>query len=104
MTVDRVVVDLDRTFCPGQGYVALSRVTSKAGLFIETKGPELLPKKLYADPDVKKALMEMPKLNLPNCEIVKEGITIFLLNIQSLNKHFEDLKHDIRCKKQTSFA
>lgn len=99
MTVDRVVVDLDRTFCPGQGYVALSRVTSKAGLFIETKGPELLPKKLYADPDVKKALMEMPKLNLPNYEIVKEGITIFLLNIQSLNKHFEDLKHDIRCKK-----
>lgn len=44
MTVDRVVVNLDRTFCPGQGYVALSRVTSKDGLFIETKGPELLQK------------------------------------------------------------
>lgn len=34
MTVDKVVVNLDKTFTPGQAYVALTRVTSKDGLFI----------------------------------------------------------------------
>lgn len=43
--------------------------------------------------------MEMLKLNLLNYEIVKEGIIIFLFNIQSFNKYFEDLKYDVRCKK-----
>lgn len=36
MTVEKVVVNLDKTFAPGQAYVALTRVTSKDGLFIET--------------------------------------------------------------------
>ncbi|XP_065926103.1 ATP-dependent DNA helicase PIF1-like [Magallana gigas] len=36
MTVDKVVVNLDRTFSAGQGYVALTRVKCKDGLFIET--------------------------------------------------------------------
>lgn len=45
LTVDEVVVNLDRTFSPGQAYVALSRVTSKQGLFIDSNKPELIPKK-----------------------------------------------------------
>ncbi|XP_062609537.1 uncharacterized protein LOC134271330 [Saccostrea cucullata] len=96
MTVDKVVVNLDRTFSPGQGYVALSRVTSKEGLFIETNSAESFQKKIYADPDVKAALEEMPKLMLPNFDEFKQGFQIFLHNIQSLNKHFVDLKKDIR--------
>lgn len=36
MTLDKVVVNLDKTFAPGQAYVALTRVTSKDGLHIET--------------------------------------------------------------------
>ncbi|XP_062618494.1 uncharacterized protein LOC134280069 [Saccostrea cucullata] len=98
MTVDKVVVNLDRTFSPGQGYVALSRVTSKQGLFIETNDIGSLQKKIYADPEVKSALQGMPKLILPNFDASKHGITIYLHNIQSLNKHFEDLKNDIRCR------
>ncbi|XP_062615266.1 uncharacterized protein LOC134277003, partial [Saccostrea cucullata] len=98
MTVDKVVVNLDRTFSPGQGYVALSRVTSKQGLFIETNDIESIQKKIYADPEVKSALQGMPKLILPNFDASKQGITMYLHNIQSLNKHFEDLRKDIRCR------
>ncbi|XP_062614313.1 uncharacterized protein LOC134276047 [Saccostrea cucullata] len=98
MTVDKVVVNLDRTFSPGQGYVALSRVTSKQGLFIETNDIESFKKKIYADPEVKSALQGMPKLILPNFDASEQGITIYLHNIQSLNKHFEDLRKDIRCR------
>lgn len=97
MTVDKAVVNLDRTFCPGQGYVALSRVTSKKGLFVETNKPELFKKKIFADPEVQIALKEMPILALPNFDTLKHGFTIFLHNIQSLNKHFKDLKKDPRC-------
>lgn len=98
MTVDKVVVNLDRTFSPGQGYVALSRVTSKAGLFFESNDHEMCKKKIYADPEVKTALQEMPRLLQPTFDILKENITIFVHNIQSLNKHFEDLKKESRCK------
>ncbi|XP_062597817.1 uncharacterized protein LOC134259232 [Saccostrea cucullata] len=45
MTADKVVVNLDRTFSPGQAYVALTRVTSKEGLFIETDNEHALQKK-----------------------------------------------------------
>ncbi|KFI56111.1 ATPase AAA [Bifidobacterium callitrichos DSM 23973] len=35
MTLDRAVMDLRRTFAPGMGYVALSRVESLDGLYLE---------------------------------------------------------------------
>ena len=35
MTLDRAVMDLRRTFAPGMGYVALSRVEGLDGLFLE---------------------------------------------------------------------
>ncbi|XP_062597054.1 uncharacterized protein LOC134258504 [Saccostrea cucullata] len=96
MTVDKVVVNLDKTFSPGQGYVALSRVTSKEGLYIETNNVESLQKKIYADPEVKAALQGMQKLDLPNFDKLEQGVTLLLHNIQSLNKHFGDLQRDIR--------
>jgi exonuclease III len=97
MTVNKVVVNLDRTFSAGQAYVALSRVTSKDGLFIETEDSDKLSKKIYADPEVKTALQQMPILPLPDWKSKSEqGITIFLLNIQSLQAHFEDVVRDER--------
>ena len=57
MTVEKVVVNLDRCFSAGQGYVALSRVTSKNGLFIETSDPKILQKKVYADAEVKECCL-----------------------------------------------
>ena len=99
MTVDKVVVNLDRTFTAGQAYVALSRVTTKEGLFIETNEPTTLQKKIYADPEVQSGLQSMSLLTLPKYSIThSEGITVVLLNIQSLNKHIVDLKSDMRFK------
>lgn len=54
-------------------------------------------KEIFADPEVQIALKEMPILALPNFDTLKHGFTIFLHNIQSLNKHFKDLKKDPRC-------
>ncbi|XP_062610917.1 uncharacterized protein LOC134272746 [Saccostrea cucullata] len=101
MTANSVVVNLDRTFAPGQAYVAISRVTSQKGLYIETKDENELPKKIYANPDVKSALEKMAKL-IPEHDSLnlhpKDGKfkTIVLLNVQSLRGHFLDLKSDTR--------
>lgn len=61
MTTDKIVVNLDKAFAPGQAYVALSRVTTKEGLFIETDDMDRFQKLIYADPDVKRGLNEMEK-------------------------------------------
>ena len=39
MTLDRAVMDLRRTFAPGMGYVALSRIQALSGLFLNGIGP-----------------------------------------------------------------
>ncbi|XP_052695810.1 uncharacterized protein LOC128174255 [Crassostrea angulata] len=97
MTVEKVVVNLDKTFAPGQAYVALTRVTSKDGLFIETNDRAKLAKKLYADPDVKSAMKDMKKLELDRPFEVHSNSTIVVLhNIQSLNKNFYHMKCDRR--------
>lgn len=97
MTLDKVVVNLDKTFAPGQAYVALTRVTSKDGLFIETDSKEKLIKKLYADSDVKLAMDDMHKLDFDNQQnTFSNGKKIMLHNIQSLNKHFGHMRKDAR--------
>ena len=69
-------------------------------MFIETSDPKILQKKVHADAEVKLCLETMPPLTLPNFPKSSndEGIKILLHNIQSLNKHFEDLRKDIRFK------
>ncbi|XP_052690977.1 uncharacterized protein LOC128168860 [Crassostrea angulata] len=104
MTTEKVVVNLDRTFAAGQAYVAISRVTSKDGLFIETTDEDKLKKKIYADPDVKTSLSIMEKF-VPNAvgdigQIqTEECKTIILLNVQSLRAHIQDIKSDNRLSK-----
>lgn len=100
MTTNKVVVNLDKAFAPGQGYVALSRVTSKEGLFIDTENPVRLVKNVYADPEVKTALYEMPKVTFDDITrlLLSSGKNIILHNIQSLGSHFEDLQNDARFK------
>ncbi|XP_062596168.1 uncharacterized protein LOC134257593 [Saccostrea cucullata] len=101
MTTDKVVVNLDKAFAPGQAYVALSRVTSKVGLFIDTEDPARLQKNVYADPEVKAALKEMPKASFDEIAmpLLSAGKNIVLHNIQSLGGHFGDLKNDTRFHK-----
>nr|XP_022305765.1 uncharacterized protein LOC111112528 [Crassostrea virginica] len=100
MTAKEVVVNLDRSFSPGQAYVALSRVTTKDGLFIECKNEDVLQKKIYADLDVKVALRSMEKFVSTEDNISNEEIeiykTILLFNVQSLRAHFQEIVHDSR--------
>ncbi|XP_062574797.1 uncharacterized protein LOC134236639 [Saccostrea cucullata] len=100
MTTNNVVVNLDKVFAPGQAYVALSRVTSKNGLFIDTEDPVQLQKTIYADPEVKAALNEMLKYTFVDSSrtLLANGKKIVLHNIQSLSNHFEDLKNDARIR------
>ncbi|XP_062599557.1 uncharacterized protein LOC134261102 [Saccostrea cucullata] len=103
MTTNEIVVNLDKVFSPGQAYVALSRVTSKQGLHLETSQGDvqnLLRRKIYADPDVKNAVCDMPKLleittNLaePDCK------RIVLHNIQGLPANFKEMISDTRFQK-----
>ncbi|XP_065942067.1 uncharacterized protein [Magallana gigas] len=101
MTTDKIVVNLYRTFAAGQAYVAISRVTSKDGLFIETADEDKLKKKIYADPDVKTSLSIMQRF-VPSGvgEIgqiqTEECKTILVLNVQSLRAHIQDIKSDNR--------
>ncbi|XP_078328197.1 uncharacterized protein LOC144623625 [Crassostrea virginica] len=100
MTAKKVVVNLDRTFSPGQAYVAMSRVTSKDGLFIETNNETVLQKKIYADLDVKLALRRMQKYlldgNVENVEKNGNHKSILLFNVQSLRAHFQEVISDSR--------
>ena len=100
MTAKEVVVNLDKMFAPGQAYVALSRVTTKKGLSIQTSFDDitdLFKKKIYAEPEVKDALLEMENLIEPIIYTDDNFCkTIILHNIQSLPAHFEDLKTDQR--------
>lgn len=48
MTIDKAVIDISRSFCAGQSYVAISRVKNIDGLFIVTANM----KKIYADPRI----------------------------------------------------
>lgn len=100
MTTDKVVVNLDKAFAPGQGYVALSRVTSQDGLYIDTENPVRLLKHVFADPEVKTALNEMSKVTFNDISrlLLSNGKKIIMHNIQSLGSHFEDLQNDARFK------
>jgi hypothetical protein len=100
MTAKEIVVNLDRTFSPGQAYVAMSRVTSKKGLFIETDNEIALQKKIYADMDIKLALSCMERYfvdgNKDCGEDTENYITFLLLNVQSLRAHFQEVISDDR--------
>ena len=50
MTIDRLEVHLDRCFCAGQAYVALSRCTTFDGLRVHSSGN--VKDKIKADPRV----------------------------------------------------
>ena len=101
MTANEVVVNLDKMFAPGQAYVALSRVTMKNGLYIETSCndiADLFRKRVYGEADVKDALSEMkkflPQQNDPSDE--NASIALILHNVQGLRAHFEELRSEQR--------
>ncbi|MBW3080463.1 DEAD/DEAH box helicase [Bifidobacterium saguinibicoloris] len=58
MTLDRAVMDLKRTFAPGMGYVALSRVERLSGLYLEGVNNRMFavsPEAVMLDGDLREA-------------------------------------------------
>ncbi|XP_071155864.1 uncharacterized protein [Mytilus edulis] len=92
LTVEECVVDLNKCFTYGQAYVALSRVTSKSGLHIKS-----IDKKIFCDPDIVKGVSEMTRFLLEIDDVAAEPTQSFQImyhNIQGLQTHAEDLKHN----------
>ena len=100
MTTDKVVVNLDNIFSPGQAYVALSRVTSKKGLYIEANNEKEIETRIYADKEVDTAIQSMPRLfgstTEDSCPQSAQHIEIILFNVQSLRHNIQELRADTR--------
>ena len=100
MTTDKVVVNLDNIFSPGQAYVALSRVTSKKGLYIEVSNEKEIETKIYADKEVGNAIQSMPSLfnssTEGSCLQSAKHIEIISFNAQSLRQNIQEIRADAR--------
>lgn len=91
-TFDKAVVSLKKNFKGGMAYVSLSRVTHLKGLYLLDYNPLVI----YADLNVKKSLDQMEILSLTNSNPEfperKNNLLLIHHNIQSLSKHFPDVK------------
>lgn len=94
LTVTECVVDLNKCFAPGQAYVALSRVTSINGLYINDMDMKKLDQKIRCDPDIDSGIFAMRKISpLPKPQRTFENcVKIMYHNIQGLQQHEKDLK------------
>ncbi len=90
LTVDKAVISLDKVFCPGQAYVALSRVRTLDGLIINNFKESVI----YCNEKIESAMKNMLRLTLENHSFIKTPgmFTIALHNVQSLRAHVQDLQ------------
>jgi hypothetical protein len=96
MTVPAAAVSLSRIFASGMGYVALSRVSTIQGLYIQ----DFEDKRLYCDRTVPLAMSSMTKLNCDSMPLLQpfasvDSFRVAAHNIHSLPAHFPDLQRNI---------
>ena len=100
MTTDKVVVNLDNIFSPGQAYVALSRVTSMKGLYIDVSDGKDIGAKLYGDKEVEGGMKDMPRLfdNATGDAVTSrtQFCEVILFNAQSLHRNIVEIRTDRR--------
>ncbi|XP_071153509.1 uncharacterized protein [Mytilus edulis] len=89
ITTDKAVVSLKHIFAAGMTYVALSRVTSMAGLVIK----DFDEKHIYCNEQIGKALEQMPQfLTVKDRTIEQNEMVVVLHNIQGLIPHINDIR------------
>lgn len=91
ITVDTAVISLKKIFAAGQAYVALSRVKSLSGLIIQ----DFDAKAIYCKENIQHAINEMAPFetdNFSTLHLSKQTFSIFLMNVQNLARHIQDLK------------
>ncbi|XP_035999206.1 uncharacterized protein LOC118564582 [Fundulus heteroclitus] len=103
LTTNAAVVSLKKIFEPGMAYVALSRVTSLSGLYLQ----DLDEKKIFANPEVTAALQTMRQASMDHMmpllqvgEVVNRPDTVTLVhhNTEGLPSHIDDIqKHHELC-------
>jgi hypothetical protein len=92
MTTDQCVFDMQGIFQSGQSYVALSRVTSLSGLFLQNYDPE----KIYRNDEVHENLMKMQEHpDIKTKDSYAPIFTILHQNVQGLQSKLEEIKN--RC-------
>ena len=90
MTTNQCVFDMDGIFAAGQSYVALSRVTSLEGLFIQNYDPQ----KIYRNDAIEQHISTMQKESgIKNQTHVESWLTISHHNIQGLQSKIEDTQN-----------
>lgn len=100
ITTNTAVVSLKGIFKPGMAYVALSRVTSGAGLYLLEEDYD--PDKIYCDPNVNKQLEKMPTTDtLPGWHKIppviisnSHHLLIASHNCEGYFPHFHDITHN----------
>nr|XP_024656104.1 uncharacterized protein LOC112431662 isoform X1 [Maylandia zebra] len=97
LTTQTAVVSMKNIFEPGMAYVALSRVTSLSGLYLQ----DLDEKKIYANPEVTAALQTMrqasveemmPLLQVRETASRLDTLTLIHHNTEGLPSHISDIK------------
>lgn len=92
-TCDEIAVSLENMFNPGMAYVALSRARSLNGLYISDLSLENTG--IYCSKKVQPFLEKLPKLDFATIAPLKNNeynLTILHLNVQSMNRHIDDVK------------
>ena len=104
LTFKQAAVSMKGIFKAGMAYVALSRVTCLSGLYLLDYDPNLI----YASPEVAKALLQMELLDLQEPfskeDMHKDSISVIHHNVQSLRKHFVDVKKMIQTDSPAVFC
>ncbi|CAI5637772.1 unnamed protein product [Oreochromis niloticus] len=97
LTTQTAVVSMKNIFEPGMAYVALSRVTSLSGLYLQ----DLDEKKIFANPEVTTALQTMrqasveemmPLLQVRETASRPDTLTLIHHNTEGLPSHISDIK------------
>jgi hypothetical protein len=96
-TLNEIVVDMKGRFCPGQAYVACSRVKSLSGLYIKNFNLAGIKKSTKVNNEMTRLSEKLVKpipMPMDNINYNNVTATICLLNVRSINSKFDDIKCD----------